>query len=375
MRASDSEAVNRFHATFMKDTTNTQIIGIDLGDKSHETCTLDQSGEIVARGSVLNIRDELLRFSRANRGATLIMEAGCHSPWISRLFTEQNHKVIVANPRKLRAIYESENKNDQRDAEMLARIGRFDRKLLYGIEHKSEANQRALKILDIRDTLVASRVKLINSVRGSLKSLGVVLGSGWSSEAFARKARAELSDLDCGLVAPLLDTIEALSERIKAQDRLIDTLIEHVYPDAQKLMTVPGVGPITALAFVLIVGSPERFAKARDVGPYLGLVPGRDQSGDTDKPMRITKAGDRMLRRLLVSCAQYTLGPFGPPSALKAAGDKTAGKGAKVAKKKAVVKTARKLAVMMLALWKDPGAEYRPFPNQPVKEEQEELAA
>ena len=81
------------------------------------------------------------------------MEAGTHSPWISRLFQERGHKVTIAWPRKLRAIYESENKNDQRDAEMLARIGRFDRKLLYGIEHKSELHQRALRVIHTRDAL------------------------------------------------------------------------------------------------------------------------------------------------------------------------------------------------------------------------------
>lgn len=352
-----------------KPTRSTSIIGIDLGDKSHETCRLNDDGDIEERSTVLNHRDDLIAFSRANRGAILIMEAGTHSPWISRLFQERKHKVIVANPRKLRAIYEADNKNDQRDAEMLARIGRFDRNLLYGIEHKSEAHQRALKIIDARDALVAARVKLVNHVRGSLKSLGIFLPIGCSTEAFARKATEALSPEDYALVKPVLEVIAEISARIKAEDKHIDAMIEEDYPQAQKLMTIPGVGPITALAFVLIISSPDRFAKARDVGPFLGLVPGRDQSGDSDRPMRITKAGDRMLRRLLVSCAQYTLGQFGPPSALKATGQKTADKGAKVAKKKAVVKTARKLAVMMLALWKDPEAEYQPFPGKSIEEE------
>ena len=350
-------------------------IGIDLGDKSHETCSLNHDSEVIERSTVLNNKEELIRFSKANRGATLIMEAGTHSPWISRLFQERKHKVIVANPRKLRAIYEADNKTDQRDAELLARIGRFDRNLLYGIEHKSELHQRALKIIDARDALVAARVKLVNHVRGSLKSLGIFLPSGCSTEAFARKATDALEPGDYALVKPVLEVIAEISAKIKAEDKHIDQMIEEDYPAAQKMMTIPGVGPITALAFVLIIGSADRFEKARDVGPFLGLVPGRDQSGDSDKPMRITKAGDRMLRRLLVSCAQYTLGQFGPPSALKATGLKTANKGAKVAKKKAVVKTARKLAVMMLALWKDPEAEYRPSPNRPIEEDQEELAA
>ena len=351
----------------MTHTKNTNTIGIDLGDKAHETCTLNAEGEIIERSSVLNNRETLITFSKANRGATLIMEAGCHSPWISRLFTRQGHKVIVANPRKLRAIYESDNKNDQRDAEMLARIGRFDGKLLYGIEHKSEAHQRALKIIDARDVLVSARVKLVNHVRGSLKSLGIFLPSGCSTECFARKAREHLEEADYALLAPVIETIAELSVRIKAEDKHIEQMITEDYPESQKLMTIPGVGPMTALAFVLIIGSPDRFAKARDVGPFLGLVPGRDQSGDTDKPMRITKAGNRMLRRLLVSCAQYTLGKFGPDSALKEAGERKIATGAKVAKKKAVVKTARKLAVLMLAVWKTPDREYQAYPNKPQK--------
>ena len=254
----------------MTHTKHNYTIGIDLGDKVHETCTINSQGEIIERSSVLNTKDDLLRFSSANTGATLIMEAGCHSPWISRLFSEKGHKVIVANPRKLRAIYESDNKNDQRDAEMLARIGRFDRKLLYGIDHKSEAHQRALKIIDARDVLVSARVKLINSVRGSLKSLGIFLQSGWS-DAFARKATEFLEAKDYELVAPLLEMIAELTERIKAQDKRIEAMIEDDYPVAKKLMDIPGVGPITALSFVLIIGSPDRFDKAREVGPYLGL--------------------------------------------------------------------------------------------------------
>ncbi len=358
----------------MKQIKNTHTIGIDLGDKSHETCTLNTDGEILERQTLLNNEADLISFSQSNRGATLIMEAGCHSPWISRLFESRGHKVIVANPRKLRAIYQSDNKNDQRDAEMLARIGRFDGNLLYGIEHKSEAHQRTLKVIDARDVLVAARVKLVNHVRGSLKSLGIFLPSGCSTARFARKASEHLETNDYALVAPVIEMIAELSVRIKAEDKRIDQMIAKEYPTAQKLMTIPGVGPITALAFVLIIGSPDRFKKARNVGPFLGLVPRRDQSGDTDKPLRITKAGNRMLRRLLVSCAQYTLGQFGPPSALKESGLRKATTGAKVAKKKAVVMTARKLAVMMLALWKNNEADYIPFPQKKSASNQVKVA-
>ncbi|MGJ8634787.1 MAG: transposase [Luteolibacter sp.] len=119
------------------------------------------------------------------------------------------------------------------------------------------------------------------------------------------------------------------------------------------------MGTITSLTFVLTIGDPKRFARSRDVGAYLGLVPKRDQSGDTDKQLRISKAGNTYLRRLLVGAAQYVLGPFGPDCELKRHGLKLAERGGQRAKKKAVVAIARKLAVMMLALLRD-GADYRP---------------
>ena len=113
------------------------------------------------------------------------------------------------------------------------------------------------------------------------------------------------------------------------------------------------MGPITALCFVLVIEDPARFARAREVGAYLGLVPKRDQSGAVDKRLGISKAGNAYLRRLLVSAAQYILGPFGPECDLKRRGMELAERGGRGAKQKAVVATARKLAVVMLALWQN----------------------
>ena len=132
--------------------------------------------------------------------------------------TERKHKVIVANPRTLRAIiYESDNKNDQRDAEMLNRIGHSDRSLLYGITHKSKLHRRVLKIIDASAVLVAARFKLVNHVRGSLKRLGIFLPSGCSTEAFARKATEALKPED-----------DALDRVFKSDDVLIDSLVDVV---------------------------------------------------------------------------------------------------------------------------------------------------
>ena len=273
-------------------------------------------------------------------------------------------RAFALRTRKVRAIYDTDNKSDRRDAEMLARIGHLDPNLLYGITHKSEEHQRVLKIIDARDALVAVRVSLVNQVRSCYKSLGIPLPSGCDTGSFAKIVREHLSREDLALTRSVLSSIEQLSQRIKAEDKRIAKIIKQDYPVAAKLMTVPGVGPITALSYVLIIGSPERFKSARDVGPYLGLVPRRDQSGEVDKELRISKCGNKMLRRLLVQCAQYTLGAFGPPSALREAGQRKMLKGAKVAKKKAVVMVARKLAVMLLSLWKDPKNSYTAYPNQ-----------
>ena len=163
------------------------------------------------------------------------------------------------------------------------------------------------------------------------------------------------------VIAPSVRAIEELSLRIKLLDREIMTLA-HNYSETAWLQQIPGVGPITALYFVLKIGDPARFERVRDVGAFLGLCPRRDQSGENDPQLRISKRGDVYLRRLLVSAAQYILGPFGPPSALREYGLALAAGGTARAKKRAVVAVARKLSVLLLTLWKNQSV-YRAFPG------------
>jgi transposase len=346
---------------------NEYTIGLDLSDKSIEVCVINAAGEVVRRVTIVNHRKELISLSKDYAGALMVMEAGTHSAWISRQMKKLGHKVYVGNPRKLRLIYDSDNKTDERDAEMLARLGRFDPKMLYPISHNSEECQRALAKMKCRDSLVSNRTSMINTVRGLLKSFGVVLSSSWSAESFSRKTREHLESTDLNLVEQLLNSIEALSMQIKALDKEVDRMIEEEYPQARRLLEVPGVGPLTALAFILILESPDRFKCGRDVGPFLGLTPKRDQSGDRDKQLRISKAGNKMLRRYLVNCAQYILGYYGPPSALRASGERISHGGGKIAKKKAVTAVARKLATLLMVLWKNPELEYEPFPCKTLK--------
>jgi transposase len=159
---------------------------------------------------------------------------------------------------------------------------------------------------------------------------------------------------------PVLEIVTSLNDQIKALDRKVETLCRERYPETKLLRQVTGVGPITSLGYVLILEQPARFAKSRAVGPYLGLVPGKKQSGDSDPQMRITKEGDSLLRRLIVNSAHYILGPFGPDSDLRRFGLKIAQRGGKKAKKRAVIAVARKLAVLLHHLWRS-GEVYDPL--------------
>lgn len=327
-------------------------LGLDLGDRRHSYCVLDTGGEILAEEQLVNTRECLEALSRRFPKATIAMETGTHSPWISRLFEARGHKVHVANARKVRAISQSQTKSDREDARMLARLARVDPKLLSPVKHRSEACQRALVQLKSRDALVRTRVNLTNSIRFLLKSLGLEVPRSVKADAYVRKLRPLLDPATAALVEPLLQSVDFISSQIKTLDKQLEEIARTRYPDTERLQQLPGVGPLTALCFVLTLESPERFAHARDVGPYLGLVPRRDQSGLSDKQLPITKAGNTQLRCLLVNCAHHILGPFGQPTHLRETGLRLAGRQGASAKKRAVIATARKVAVTMMALWK-----------------------
>jgi len=154
-------------------------------------------------------------------------------------------------------------------------------------------------------------------------------------------------------LSPLIPVIEAASAAIRQYDQQLAALAQKHYPITERLQQVAGVGLITALAYVLTLEDPGRFRRSRSVGAYLGLVPGTDQSGEQDPQMHITKEGDVMMRRLLVGAAQYILGRFGPECDLRSYGQRIAQRGGKIAKKRAVVAVARKLAVLLHKLWVD----------------------
>ena len=333
------------------DWTRVATIGIDVGDRFSSYCAIDSSGTIVAEGRITTtvgaIELELGQISRK----TVAIEAGMHSPWMSRLLNRLGHEMIVANPRKLRLIYENQHKNDRVDAQYLARIARLDPKLLGAIEHRSELGQSHLALLRARDVLVRARVRLIHHVRAAIKSIGSPVPSG-HTDAFHKRMRSAIPELLRGSLDPLVETVEQLTARIHEFDRKIERLAEDRYPETEVLTQVAGVGPLTALAFMLTVDDHRRFRTSRSVGAWIGLTPGQCQSGESNPQRHITKQGDHYLRRLLVGSAQYILGPFGTDSDLRRHGLAIAARGGKNAKKRAAVAVARKLAVLLHHLWR-----------------------
>ena len=325
-------------------------IGIDLGDKKHQIHILDKDGKTIKVCQISNTAQAIESFFSQYKGAMVAIEASPHSPWISRLLEKIVLKVLVGNPRKLRMIWDSDNKDDMRDAEMLARIARFDTKLLYPIKHRGEQGQADRSLLKARDLLVKIRASLIHHVRGSVKSIGGRVAT-CSSASFHRRAADYIPDILKLSLMPILEQIEDISKKITAYDKTIKEISRTRYPATEIMRQVGGVGPVTALAYVVTIENSGRFQKSRDVGPYLGMTPRRDQSGDTDKQLRITKAGDRYLRRLLVQSAQYILGAFGEDSNLRRFGFRIAERGGTNAKRRAVVAVARKFAVLLHRLW------------------------
>jgi transposase len=325
--------------------------GLDLGDKYSYLCLIDtQSGEVIEEGRLRTTPEGLRRRFASEPPLRIAIETGTHSPWVSRLLEECGHEVLVANARKLRLIYANRRKTDEVDAENLARLARLDPKLLYPVEHRGQDSQAHMAIIRSRQALVDCRTQLVNHARGTVKSFGARLPK-CPARGFHKRAQEHIPEALLPALGPILEQIGSLTERILKYDRELEAIAKESYPETELLRQVEGIGPLTALSFVLTIEDPYRFEKSRSVGAYLGLVPATDRSGDRDPQKRISKEGDEMLRRLLVSGAHYILGPFGSDSDLRRHGEKIAARGGKNAKKRAVVAVARKLAVLLHSLW------------------------
>jgi transposase len=269
--------------------------GLDLGDRYSYLCLIDaDNGEIVEEGRLRTNPEALRRRFASEPSLRIAIETGTHSPWVSRVLEECGHEVLVANARKLRLIYANKRKTDEVDAENLARLARLDPKLLYPVRHRGEGSQAHMALIRSRQALVGCRTQLVNHVRGTVKSFGGRLPK-CPARSFHNKAPEHIPEALMPALEPILEQIGSLTQRIRDYERQLEKVSEEHYPETGLLRQVEGVGPLTALTFVLTLEDPYRFEKSRSVGAYLGLVPASDRSGERDPQKRISKEGDEML--------------------------------------------------------------------------------
>src|SRR6266849_2331319 len=336
-------------------------IGLDLGDRWSYYCVLDEAGEVLLEQKLATTPEAMKQtFERIPR-SLLALETGTHSPWLSRLLKELGHEVLVAHAQKVELISKSKRKDDRHDARTLARLARIDPELLGPVRHRSAKAQIHLTVIRAREELVSARTALVNAARGLAKSFGERLpkcGTQQVSGKLAEGLSAQLREV----LEPLLREVESLNQRIQEYDQRMEKIAKEVYPEVSLLKQVKGVGTQIALTYVLTIEDPYRFPKSRAVGCFLGLRPGRRNSGESEPQKKISKEGDRYLRTMMVQGAHYILGPFGEDSDLRRWGLKLAERGGKNAKKRAVVAVARKLAVLLHRLWVS-GEVYEPLRN------------
>jgi transposase len=336
-------------------------IGVDLGDRWSFYCVLDEAGKIILEQKVATTPEAMKQtFGKIPR-SLIALETGTHSPWASRLLTELGHEVLVAHAQKVELITKSNRKDDRHDARTLARLARIDPELLGPVRHRSAQAQIHLTVIRARAELVSARTALVNAARGLVKSYGQRLpkcGTQQVNRELAVGWNTELREV----LEPLLKEIESLNERIPEYDERMEKIAQEVYPEVSLLKQVKGVGTQIALTYILTIEDPYRFEKSREVGCFLGLKPGRRNSGNSEPQKHSSKEGDRYLRTMMVQGAHYILGPFGEDSDLRRWGLKLAERGGKNAKKRAVVAVARKLAVLLHRLWVG-GEVYEPLRN------------
>ena len=346
-------------------------IGADVSDRTTKICVMTKAegGErrIVVETTCATTKagfEEAL--SKFDRSWPVVFETGTHCRWMDRLFKEMGFKTIVGNPGKIPSITKSNTKNDRNDARELARLAIADPAMLHPVFLRDEVYQQMLRFHHARNMLISQRTQTINQIRGFAKSMGHRIECS-STEKFHELSKADWPRELEECAWPLMGVLKTVNLKIKAYDRLIERLAERpeFKPMVERVRVVYGVGVIGSTVFVAAIGGrPDRFDHARDVGPYLGMTPKQDQSGDDDKQLHITHAGADIVRATLVECAGVVMMSNAKDTDLKLKGLRIAMHGGGIAKKKAKVAVARALAVTMLALLKDPEREYVPLSEE-----------
>jgi len=334
---------------------------MDLGDKISDFCVLDADGQILEEGRVASSPEDFAQDMARFRGAKLFLEVGTHARWAIEALEALGIDATAINPRRLKLIAESRTKSDKKDSRLLARVGQRMPEILSPVSFRSREAQGDYRLLQSRDQLVSQRTAIVLMIKGQAKAAGVRLTG--ATTVFHKDLLEKIPPHLTASCVPLVKVLQTLTKQIRNVEKELERLSRERYPVTQLLRQICGVGLITSLAFVLVVRDPKRFSNRRRLGSYLGLAPAQRSSGDQNPQLGITKHGNPYLRRILVQAAHYILGPFGKDCDLRRWGLALCERGGKNAKKRAAIAVARKLATVMLALWKN-GEAYDPFYRQ-----------
>ena len=349
-------------------------IGMDVSDRKTQICVMAKAGatpKVVMETTIPTTKDGLAKFlATQDKSSPVAFETGTHCRWMHEVAEGMGFKVYVANPCRLRMITESKTKNDVNDARMLARIALADPGLLHPVRLRSAEHQKMINLHEMRNLLVKQRTGIVVQLRSVAKSMGFRIPK-CQAASFHNLDRKTWPKEFRDIAWPMMKGLEQLAVTIKTYEKQIREFAETPTFKAkvERLMEIRYVGLYVATGFVAVTGGDmDRFETPRDVGPWLGVTPKQDQSGDIDRQCRMTKAGSPFMRRLLVESAQLIMRDGSAPTDLKVKGLRICARGAKISKRKAISAVARSLAVLMVAMLKRPDVPYVPLSERCEKE-------
>ena len=328
-----------------------QYVGLDVSQKDTSVCVLDERGLVVYEGKAKSEPGALTRLlrKRAPKAERIGFETGAMASWLWHELRRVDLPVVCVDARHAHAVLSVRmNKSDENDARGLAELVRVG--WYREVKVKSAESQQIRAMLVARSRLVGIRRDIENQVRSMIKEYGLLFPRAIGQQF--RKQVIELVGANHQLRA-VIEPLLSIHEQVCRQQAAFDEEVRRLAKSdetVRRLMTVPGVGVVTALTFRHTIDDPSRFRSASTVGAYLGLTPRRNQSGETDTNGRISRWGDRLLRTYLFEAATVLLHRTKKWSTLKAWGIKLA---KRVGMKKAKVALARKIAVILHCIWVD----------------------
>lgn len=340
-------------------TEEKHYIGLDISQKSTSVCIMDAAGKVISEGQSLTRAEDLVNYikKRSDCVEKIGLEAGALSPWIYTALSKAGYNVIVLETfHAYRALSMRRNKTDRNDARGLAELIRMGEDWVRAVHIKSQQCQEIRTILSLRHHLVGTRVALENRICGLAKPFGILIPrSARCHDTFRMRVEEKLAKAQVDgvylmpTIEPMLDMHKDMWKQINSYDKQLEAMANND-PVCKRLMTVPGVGPITAISFVTAVDDPTRFKGGEDIAAYFGLTPRVYQSGESSQTGRISKRGDALVRMTLVRAATVMMVSTKTWNPLKAWGVKLA---KRIGFNKAKVAVARKLAILLHRMWVD----------------------